>query len=447
MLNIYTVALKQDGLNQMKVILLFLLFMPIPKVFAFDWNLHRSITMRALLPLGFSIDALDQIADANNYIDTHESSNHATHVDSESFEAASALMRLRLRKTANYVNNGDMKGARETFGYLTHTLQDFYSHTNYVEFMPGKPIDLLHLTNPKSNVTCSKGGMSNGLTSGHYPDSTTPPHKCSHATLNKDSGDITAEGAKAVNYAEKATAKMYEMLEKEVLSLSIDKQKSLFFLSLFRGGEESDHQQHYIDNYDDVAYMSFDETFKITPFIGMTHFKSTEFDFESSFSTGLKVEEKINERIATGIGLTQSSTIINKGAASEFNYSIYEVDIYGKYYLISELRFQPYVGAGIGYLKSTLKHTRPFDLQINDVESDKSTLNAVMICGVDLKLSRRIGANYEVKYVKAVSSSLYSEAYPQAYQQTLFQYTPDKLAYEIENSSHLIFTMGITVSF
>jgi hypothetical protein len=343
--------------------------------------------------------------------------------------------------------NGDMKGARKTFGYITHTLQDFYSHTNYVEFMQGEPIDLLHLTTPVSGVTCSKGRISNGLTSGYFPDSTTPTKKCSHSILNKDSGDFTAEGAKAVRYAEKATIKMYEILAKEVLSMSIDKQKAVLLLSLFKDEDHRAHQQHNLDNYNDVAYMSFSETFMITPFVGVSYFKSTEFDFESSQATGLRVEEKINERIATGVGLTYSSTIIKEGAVSKFDYSIYEVDIYGKFYLISKLKFQPYVGAGIGYLKSTLTHTDPLNLQVSDAGSDKNTLNAEIICGVDMKVNRRIGANYEVKYVKAVSSSAYTQAYPQAYQQTFDHYTPDKVAYEIENSSHLILTIGMTVSF
>lgn len=427
----------------MKAILLFLIFMSVPKVFAFEWNLHRSITMRALLPLGFSISAIDQVADANIYIDNHENTNHATHVDSEAFEAASALMRLRLSKAAMAVMNGDIKGARENFGYLTHTLQDFYSHTNYVEFMPGAPIDLLHLSNPGNNVTCSKGKMSNGLTSGHYPDSTTPANKCSHFILNKDSGD-SAEGAKAVSYAERATVKMYELLEKEVLSLSIDQQKAVALLKLLKGEERGTHQQYNLGNHnDDVASMSFNETFKITPFIGVTHYKSTEFNFESSYATGLRFEEQINERIVTGIGLTHSATIIKEGAVSKFDYSIYGVDVYSKIYLISELRFQPYIGAGILYLKSTLKHTGLFDLQLNNAGSDNNTLNAEMICGVDLKLNKRIGANYEVKYVKAVASSAYTEASTQAYD----QYVANKMAYEIENSSHLIFTIGMILSF
>lgn len=419
----------------MKAILLFLIFTTLPKAFAFDWGLHRSITARSLSPLGFSISAIDQVADANITIDRDEGSNPATHADSEAFEAASALMRSRLRMTAISVINGDMKTARATFGYITHTVQDFYAHTNYVEYMPGAPIDLLHLTNPPSDVTCSKNSMKNGLTSGYYPDSSTPAKKCSHSTLNKDSGNVTANGAKAVSYAESATAQMYGMLEQEVISMSADQQKAVILLSRFKGEDRSIHQQSIFENHDDVAFTSYNETFKVTPFIGMTQYSSPELDFESMYTAGLRIEARINERLVTGLGLTHSSMTIKADAVSVFDYSSYGADLYSKFYLLSESRFQPYVGAGVGYLKSVL--------QLNDSSSNTSTLNGEVMGGVDLMFTRAIGFNFEAKYVKPVSSSTNTLTYSQTYA----QYAVDKLAHEIDNSGHLILALGMIVSF
>jgi outer membrane protein W len=424
----------------MKKLLLFLLFTTISKAFAFDWSLHRSVTARALSPMGFSINAIDQISDANIYIDRQEGSNPATHADSEAFEAASALMRSRLRMTAISVINGDMKTARATFGYITHTVQDFYAHTNYVEYMPGAPIDLLHLTNPPSGVTCSKSKVFNGLTSGYYPDSSTPPKKCSHSILNKDSGNVTANGAKAVSYAESATAKMYGMLEQEVISMSADQQKAVILLARFKGEGQSDHQQYNFENHDEVALISYNETFKVTPFAGMTQYSSDEFDFESSYTAGLKIELRINERIVIGGGFTHSSMTLKEEAVSAFDYSSYGADLFSKFYLILESRFQPYVGAGVGYLNSDLKHT---GMQVNDNSSATNTLNGEVMGGIDLMFTRKIGFNFEAKYLKAVSSSTYTQAYPQ----TFGQYAVDKLAREIDKSGHLILTAGMIVSF
>lgn len=55
--------------------------------------------------------------------------NNPTHVDGETFEAASELMPNRLRKAAEFLIAGDLVKARDTFGYVTHTVQDFFSHS------------------------------------------------------------------------------------------------------------------------------------------------------------------------------------------------------------------------------------------------------------------------------------------------------------------------------
>ncbi|MEA9357250.1 hypothetical protein SHI21_13580 [Bacteriovorax sp. PP10] len=421
----------------MKKLLLFLLFTTLPKAYAFDWSLHRSVTARALSPIGFSINTIDQISDANIYIDRQEGSNPATHADSESFEAASALMRSRMKIAATAIISGDMKTARANFGYITHTVQDFYAHTNYVEYMPGKPIDLLNLTNPASYVTCSAKNMMNGLTSGYYPDSTTPARKCSHTTLNKDAGDATLAGAKALKYAERATAEMYGVLEQQVISMSADQEKANILLARFRGED----RQYLFANNDVVSYTGYNETFKITPFVGMTQYSSNKFDYESTYTAGIRAETRINERFVTGFGLTISSMTIKEEVISQFDYSSYGVDLYTKIYLLSDLRFQPYIGAGAGYLKSNLKHTSY--MQVNDNDSDMNTLNGEVMGGIDLMFTRGIGFNFEARYVRPFSTSSYTPTYAQTYS----QYSTEKLAHDIGNSGHLVFATGMIVSF
>lgn len=392
-------------------LILFFLFSTSPNIYAFDWSYHRSITTHALSPLGFSTTAIDQIADANISIDVEKGSNHAYHVDSESFEAASALMRSHLYATAISVMKGDVKSARASFGYLTHTVQDFYAHTNYVELMPGKPIDLFRLNNPKNSVTCSRTNLTNGLTSGYYPDSSTPAKKCSHFILNKDSGS----SAPAIRYAESATAQVYDMLEQEVLSTSSDQQKNAIFLRRFRG---EDRSAPY-DKFDDVANTAYNQTFKVIPFAGVTQYSSNEVELESEYTAGVRIESRLNERVVTGIGFTYSAMTI-----SELEYSSYGVDIYTKFYLISESRFQPYVGAGVGYLKSGLN------------ENDSKTLYAEAIGGMDLMYTRSFGANLELKYSKAMTSSSY-----------FGKSVVDDLSQKIENAGHLILTVGLIISY
>ncbi|MBC7714218.1 MAG: hypothetical protein H7177_12820 [Rhizobacter sp.] len=229
--------------------------------------------------------------------------------------------------------------------------------------------------------------------------------------LNKDSGS----SAPAIRYAEGATAQVYGMLEKEVLSMSADQQKNAIFLRRFRGEDRTAH----FDKFDDVANTAYNQTFKVIPFAGVTQYSSNEVELESEYTAGIRIESRLNERVETGIGFTHSAMKI-----SEFDYFSYGVDIYTKIYLISESRFQPYVGAGVGYLKSSLN------------ESDSSTLNAEAIGGMDLMFTRSFGANFELKYNKAVTSSSYHG-----------QSVVDNLSQKIENAGHLTLAVGMIISY
>lgn len=96
----------------------------------------------------------------------------------------------------------DGPGARAAFGGLAHALQDFYSHTNWVELnVPGSPEALAVGLFP----SCDPGSLPAGLSSGFFslqdgtdgcPDGGPPPgFEFCHETINKD-GFTTPEGGK-----------------------------------------------------------------------------------------------------------------------------------------------------------------------------------------------------------------------------------------------------------
>lgn len=222
----------------MKLIFLSL-FLLSTKAFGFGGELHIKITEKALIPHGFSAEVANSIGKSNVWVDETEPLNSASHVDSESFEAASELMKNRLKQAAQFLIAGDLKQARHTFGNITHTVQDFFSHSNYVEFMAPQEIDLLHLTNPLRSVKCSKDNKKDGLTTGYFPDETTPEGKCSHGVLNKDGGMIYIPHYQAAKYAEVYTAKMYESFKQEVLSMTGSEMQTKRLLDSFKDVEHS----------------------------------------------------------------------------------------------------------------------------------------------------------------------------------------------------------------
>ncbi len=223
----------------MKQIIFVALILLTSKAFGFGGELHIRLTEEALLPYGFSPAVANQIGIANDHVDKMEPLNNPSHVDSETFEAASALMRSRLQQAAEFLLSGDLTKARDTFGYITHTVQDFFSHSNYVEIMPGEPIDLLNLTNPLPSVTCSKKDRRNGLTTGYFPDENTPAGKCSHQDLNKDGGMIYVPHYQAARYARKETARMYEKFEAQVLQLTANPEITKHLLHKFKDGDNA----------------------------------------------------------------------------------------------------------------------------------------------------------------------------------------------------------------
>jgi hypothetical protein len=171
--------------------------------------------------------AKEKIADANAEVDGDQKTA-SKHVDGESLPEAQARIIDRLNGVVNALGSDNAEGARTELGSALHTIQDFYSHSNWVElgnFSPhpglGRPGNVIARL-PASVATCKDctGGLppllcpdcsanliTGSLTSGYYggedpPFGVKPAGKCSHggaldgsATgffgqgINKDSTD------------------------------------------------------------------------------------------------------------------------------------------------------------------------------------------------------------------------------------------------------------------
>jgi hypothetical protein len=165
---------------------------------------------------GYSDAAIKTLVDANRSVDLgQEYWNAPSHFDSETLAEGSALIRRRLESAVAKLAAGDTGAARVEFGKATHAVQDFFSHSNYVETMDGKPIDVLHLRNPPPGTRCDVTATSGALTTGHYPDNKAPAGKCSHAQLNKDVPDKPLF-YKALKHAKIHTALLEEEFARQV---------------------------------------------------------------------------------------------------------------------------------------------------------------------------------------------------------------------------------------
>jgi von Willebrand factor A domain-containing protein 7 len=174
-------------------------FPPWNRTAGFTSRSHQSITGDAFEALAgefFGISrltgpmrrALDRIVDANASVD-EDQAHSALHFDGESFpEGQARIIALRAR-VIDRLAADDADGARDALGQALHTVQDFYSHSNWVELgntcpnpdlgRPGRALRRL----PSTTATCI-GSMlvTSELTSGYYggQDRVLPQGKCRH---------------------------------------------------------------------------------------------------------------------------------------------------------------------------------------------------------------------------------------------------------------------------
>lgn len=98
-----------------------------------DEAYHRAITSRALEGL-FSLRALDSIITGNLGQDTliGQIGHDEYHFDNNAMSASLAYIEACRAEVRPALAAGDTATAWLAFGRLTHSVQDFYAHTNYI---------------------------------------------------------------------------------------------------------------------------------------------------------------------------------------------------------------------------------------------------------------------------------------------------------------------------
>jgi hypothetical protein len=100
---------------------------------------HAKMMHEALDEL-FSTDALDVMIAANLHVDApwNQLGHDELHFDNNAFAASYAFIAAQRARIAPALEAGRLREAWRAFGHLTHTAQDFYSHSNYVDLWLAK---------------------------------------------------------------------------------------------------------------------------------------------------------------------------------------------------------------------------------------------------------------------------------------------------------------------
>jgi hypothetical protein len=173
---------------------------------------HESITEDAVkafardtLSCPPSEAAIQEIVKANGFTDLYEVLSKSAHFDSEDFSGGQKRLGQQIAAIIDSLNKGKISKAREALGQALHAVQDFYSHSNWVETRGGIYEDLgrggrLTVASGATCLDCpTVSGCENNLilpaqwTSGYFSGipffGKKPAGKCSHG----GSLDFTAE--------------------------------------------------------------------------------------------------------------------------------------------------------------------------------------------------------------------------------------------------------------
>jgi hypothetical protein len=112
---------------------------------------HRQITLEALSPeMGGA--ALEIILAANIGQDAlrYQFGHDHFHYDNNSFKAADAYVAELRQAVVQALERADASLARQALGRLTHTVQDFYAHSNYISLWRARfPLAAQHEVEPE----------------------------------------------------------------------------------------------------------------------------------------------------------------------------------------------------------------------------------------------------------------------------------------------------------
>jgi hypothetical protein len=154
-------------------------------------------------------------------VDSKESKDTAAHFDCENFSGGQLRLLAKLREIKSSLDAGNISGARKALGQSLHAIQDFYSHSNWVETMGGgiypdlgRPGGSLPVAPGATCLDCASSDGCNdnlitpypGWTSGYFAvrifgGCTKPAGKCSHGGCldvtsgNHPLGGITKDGS------------------------------------------------------------------------------------------------------------------------------------------------------------------------------------------------------------------------------------------------------------
>lgn len=169
---------------------------------------------------------------------------------------------------------------------------------------------------------------------------------------------------------------------------------------------------------------------KIIPYAGVRQYNGEGIDsFESTVNAGLTMENMVHERFSVGLGVNYTTMDITDRASfngfnngfgftngDEISYTNLNLNLTGKFFITVESKIRPYVGAGVGYNRTTLKYDETNSQFINngfgnnfgttseDSQVSGSNVSGSALIGAEVSFTNYLGLNLEFNYTRAFTS-------------------------------------------
>lgn len=178
------------------------------------------------------------------------------------------------------------------------------------------------------------------------------------------------------------------------------------------------------------------EELKLLPYAGGTQYNGDKEQLEATISGGLKLEANITTRFSMGFGVNYAQLKTNDFANNQFmnqnwynsynnqyggreiQYKTMGIDVYGKFFFTRGERFRPYIGAGLGYNRASMKYANNqsfnnanfYGQQFGNENYTNSYANGTVMLGTEVMITRGFGVLIEGSASSGLGSSLSSQS-------------------------------------
>lgn len=209
---------------------------------------------------------------------------------------------------------------------------------------------------------------------------------------------------------------------------------------------------------------------RITPSIGFSTYQGTGIDFEAKTSLGVSADHLILPNIALGAGVNYTTMDITDTANSyadtnvlgntygvifpngrQMAFNKLSIEANSRFFVTMDSKLKPYIGAGVGYNRTSLKYEGSANGYTNNgisYGSEGVSTNFVtgsVKLGAEMDLTNSIALGLDVGYTKALTSGFGTKNETTSTNED--QRRLEKVSSAIEDASNLTINAGVVLKF